>query len=268
MIMIPLPETDASGEEKQGSLGGNTIALIIMVVLAALGIGGVFLLRHNRKSRHPIPHSVMVVPNPAFQINTDERARTGSIIVTTTADQIQYLIPMVEQAPGEYMEAVARNPNYTYAPPIQSPVDYATIDESPSGGGEGGAGRADAGEKNGGGGRNVDPNGYVVDESSAPVEPGGGDGGRSVDPNGYVVDGSGGPDDDGNSYCNGGSGNTAGDGAARNVVYSSYSEGSTGSASNAAEYGTPAEYGGAVVEAVYGDGPMHPRVHAMVVGVL
>ena len=84
-----------------------------------------------------------------------------------------------------------------------------------------------------------------------------------MDPNGYVVDGSDGPDGDA-----GGGGNSA----ARSVEYSFYVEGSTGGATNAGEYGTPAEYKEGVYagafgvcvpiapvntdgEAVYGDDP-------------
>jgi hypothetical protein len=194
-----------------------------------------------KKLRHQIPTLPAhednaldgVVLNPAYRIDTDDRARTGSVIVTNPADQIQYLIPMVEQAPGEYMEAVARNQDYTYAPPMQPPAEYATIDEGGDVGDVGDVPNEEAliggrdGKRQAAPGRNVDPNGYVVDASSAPVEPSDGEGARNVDPDGYVVDGSDGLD-----------GSTT-----RNIVYSSYAEGSTGGATNAAEYGTPTEYG-------------------------
>jgi hypothetical protein len=128
-IPTPVPENSAFEPPKQGSLGGGTIAVIVMSVLAVLGVGGVFLLCHRRKSRHPIPRPVADIPNPAFDVNMDDRARPGSVVVTSTADQIQYLVPM-EQAPGEYLVPVARNQDYTYAPPMQLPASQATIDES------------------------------------------------------------------------------------------------------------------------------------------
>jgi hypothetical protein len=217
-LAIPLTESDESSQEQQSSLSGGTIAVIIMAVLAVLGLGGVFLLHRSRKSRQPIPHPVIAaVPNSAFLINMDDRALTGNVVVTNPADQIQYLIPMVEQAPGEYLVPMTRNEDYTYAPPMQPPADYAVTDENgsstneaPSGGGRGGGGK-----KKCGGGKDLDLDGYVLDEASAPAESGG---------------------------------------AGGNIVYSSYVEGSTGGASNAAEYGPLTESGGGN-EAVYGDDP-------------
>jgi hypothetical protein len=226
-----------SNQEDKGSLGGSTIAVIIMAALAVLGVGAVFLIRHKQKSRHPIPHPVAAVPNPAFHINMDDRARTGNVVVTTTTDQIQYLIPMTEQAPGEYLEAVTRNEDYTYAPPMQPPADYAVIDESldNANGNPGNVGGRAGSKRKSGGGNDLDLNGYVLDESNVPGNLDGAgkaaDGGRRI---GNTVHGT--------------------RDAAGNTVYSSYVEGSTGGASNAAEYGTPAEYGG-TVEAVYGDDP-------------
>jgi hypothetical protein len=184
---------------------------------------------------------------------------------------------MVEQAPGEYLEAVTRNEDYTYAPPMQPPADYGEIDESDNAatiGDAGERGGTRGGKRNAAPGRNLDPNGYVVDGSSAPDEPDGGGGGkatgksgRNVDPEGYVVDGSDGPDGDA-----GGAGDD-GNSAARSIEYSFYVEGSTGGATNAGEYGIPAEYGegvyaGAPVapvntdgEAVYGDDPYGAAVY-------
>jgi hypothetical protein len=123
--------------------------------------------------------SVHVIANHAFTVNVDNRAQTGNVVVTTAADQIQYLIPMVEQAPGEYMEAVTRNKDYAYAPPLQPPADYGVIDESGDAAnstpGAGGWGAAGVGKRKGGGGRDLDPNGYVVDASTIPsVHRGGG----------------------------------------------------------------------------------------------
>jgi hypothetical protein len=88
------------------------------------------------------------------------------------------------------------------------------------------------------GGRNVDPNGYVVDGSNAPAEPGAGAGksGRNVDPDGYVLDGSGGPS------------------GPRPIVYASYVEGSTGGATDTGVYGMPIEY-----EGVGGGGGVYGR---------
>jgi hypothetical protein len=71
-----------------------------------------------------------VVPNPTYHINTTDRAKTGNVVATTTADQIQYLIPMVDQAPGEYLVPVTRNKDYTYAPPLQPPAEYELNDYS------------------------------------------------------------------------------------------------------------------------------------------
>jgi hypothetical protein len=213
---IPLPESDESSQEQQSSLSGGTIAVIIMAVLAVLGLGGVFLLYRSRQSRHPIPHPVVAVSNPAFLINMDDRARTGSVVVTNPADQIQYLIPMVEQAPGEYLVPVTRNEDYTYAPPLQPPADYGALDEAgsstnevPSGGGTGGGGGG-AGKRKDGAGRDLDVNGYVVDGSAGP-------GNNSSSGGGHAADGVG----------------------ARAIAHSSYIERSTGGgASRTAENGT------------------------------
>jgi hypothetical protein len=207
-------------------------------------LAGAGVIDHYAQPRY---NDVHMVPNPTYHIDTDDRARTGNVVVTTAADQIQYLIPMVEQAPGEYMEAVARNQDYTYAPPMQSPANYEVIDESggnptairrvgaSAGGGGGGGG---GGKRKTGGGRDVDPNGYVVDASSAPGDPGGGGGGRNVDPSGYVVDGSRGP---------GGSGRSGT--MVRPVVYASYFEGSpSGTTNPSSEYGIPTEYDNVVPE--------------------
>jgi hypothetical protein len=254
------------------------VLLAVIMLLIAAGLCGMYCLANKR--RHQIPtlpahvhaanaeHAAdSVVLNAAYRINTDGRAQTGNVVVTTAADQIHpgYLIPMVEQAPGEYMEAVARNQDYTYAPPMQPPADYEVIDEGgdtrsgadsgADGGGGGGEleGGGGGGQRKTGGGRNVDPNGCVLDASRAPEEPGSdGEGARNEDENGYVVDGSGGPD---------------GTTTTRPIVYSSYAEGSTDGATNTAEYGTPVEHGegvyaGAVdditpvanTQAVYGEG--------------
>ena len=102
--------------------------------------------------------------------HTAERAQTGSVIATT-ANSTQFLIPM-EQAAGEYLEPVARNEDYTYAPPFQPPVDptlgggprrpgdnaldYAEVDDpiepaasgEAAGGGDGGGGRLALDEDN------------------------------------------------------------------------------------------------------------------------
>jgi hypothetical protein len=259
---------------------GVTVGVVLLALV--LAVVGALMVRRRREYRGAIPVGFVVqneafgMPNQqaAYHVNTDDRARTGSVVVTTAANQVGFIVPMVEQAPGEYMEAVARNQDYTYAPSMQPPADYAEINESDNAATIGGAGGG-GGKWKATPGRNVDPNGYVVDASSAPDEPdGGGKGtgksGLNVDPNGYVVDGSGGLDV--SAGCAGGAGDD-GNSAARSVEYSFYVEGSTGGgATTAGEYGTPAEYGegvyaGAVEdtapiapvntdgEAVYGDDP-------------
>jgi hypothetical protein len=265
-------------------MSGGTIAVIIMAVLAVVGLGGVFLLYRSRRSRHPIPHPVVAaVPNPGFLINMEDRARTGSVVVSTAESQIKYLIPMEGQAPGEYLVPVARNQDYTYAPPLQPPADYAVIDGSgktidgtagklvaTGGGGIGGGGGGGGGTRKSGGGKDLDLNGYVVDESSAPVEPG-------LDVGGAVGKVQKNVEEDacavvkesvvrGGSHAQGGSewasegcaiGNAVhgagSDAAARNSVYSSYVEGSTNGSNNAAECGTPAECDSAVVDESVGE---------------
>jgi hypothetical protein len=269
-------------------MSGGTIAVIIMAVLAVLGLVGIFLLRCSRQSRHPIPHPAgVVVVNQAFLVNnTDGRERAGSVVVhveerartgnavVTTADQVQYLIPMVEQAPDEYLVPVTRNEDYTYAPPMQPPAEYAAIDESGNTinetakkernlmaanniGKTGGGGR----KEKSGGGKDLDLNGYVVDESSAPVkaESGTDRAGAGTDETGAVAAVTSGGDGvgagAGDLTLDGGNRNNenvvygASD-AAGNTVYTS-AEGS--GATDAAVYGTPAEYG--AIEGVYGDDP-------------
>jgi hypothetical protein len=105
------------------------IVLAVLLLLgAALGAKYYFTAKHYRNDGGvPADERYNAAPtittNPTFTINTDERERTGTVIATATTTQIQYLIPMVEQAPGEYMEAVTRNDDYTYAPPLQPPPD-------------------------------------------------------------------------------------------------------------------------------------------------
>jgi hypothetical protein len=111
------------------------------------------------------------VANPTFHINTAERTQTGSVIATT-ANSTQFLIP-IEQEAGEYLEPVARNEDYTYAPPFEPPVDptlvggshrtgddaldYAEVDDSRA------PGANRAGAAGGGGGRlALDEDNYVA----------------------------------------------------------------------------------------------------------
>jgi hypothetical protein len=215
---------------------------VLLLIAVAVGItcysrakkrrhaGGLDHYAHARYNEH-------VVPNPTYHVNTDDRARTGNVVVTNATDQIQYLIPMVEQAPGEYLVPVTRNQDYTYAPPFQPADNDAAINRTAGRTRSGGGGS----NMKTGGGRNVDPNGYVVDESSAPDEPGAGAGagagagksGRNVDPDGYVVDGSDGPEG------SGAMGRVGGVVGSKPIVYASYFEGSPGGITNTGVYGIP-----------------------------
>jgi hypothetical protein len=165
------------------------LAVLLLLLAAALGAKYYFTAKQHRNdggvpAAERYNAAPLITTNPTFTINTDELARTGIVIATATTTQIQYLIPMVEQAPGEYMEAVTRNEDYTYAPPFQPPpdprlegngleqldaADYAEVYEPTSGGASGGGGgavRDDAVQRTR---FDLDPDGYMAGGAIPPT---------------------------------------------------------------------------------------------------
>ena len=156
-------------------------AVVLLLVGAALG-GWYYHTKASNGGGGGVPAAaeryngaaagVRTVANPTFHIDTTDRARTGNVIATT-ANSTQYLIP-IEQAAGEYLEPVARNEDYTYAPPFEPPVDptlvggphrtgddaldYAEVDDPRTPGANG----AGAGAAGGGGRLALDEDNYVA----------------------------------------------------------------------------------------------------------
>lgn len=178
-------------------MDGTAAAIVVLLLLLAVVVGAGLWCRKQQPPEYQHGQAG-AVHNPAYVVDVDAATPRRNSVVVTDSNQQQFLVPMAAYATGgggggdgddgdddsaasasaggssptsaEYLSPVARNDNYTYAPPMPAPTPRQGIpvNSSNSSVGANGANPFAVPAK--------DADGYVVDEYVR----------KDVD--GYVVD--------------------------------------------------------------------------------